>query len=50
MLYCGLGGFGCGGGGCGHGISMLMVEAVGIGGRERFEGLVGGGKSEINGQ
>ena len=33
----GLGGFGCGGGGCGNGITILMVEAVGIGGGGRVE-------------
>ena len=46
----GLDGFGCGGGGCGHGITMLMVEAVGIGGAGRVEKLGGGGKSERNGR
>ena len=37
-------------GGCGHDITMLMVEAVGIDGGGRVEGLVGGGKSERNGR
>ena len=37
-------------GGCGHGITMLMVEAVGISGGGRVEGLGGGGKSERNGR
>ena len=31
-------------GGCGHGITMLIVEAVGIGGGGRVEGLEGGEK------
>ena len=29
---------------------MIMVEAVGIGGGVRFEGLRGGGKGERNGR
>ena len=36
-------------GGCVHGITMLMVEAVGIGVGERVEGFGGGGKGERNG-
>ena len=35
--------------GCGYGVTMLIVEAVGIGGGGRVEGLRGGGKSERNG-
>ena len=46
----GRGGFGYGGGGCGDGITMLTVEAVGIGGGGRFEGLRGGEKGERNGR
>ena len=37
-------------GGCGFGVTMLMVEAVGISGGGRVEGLGGGGKGERNGQ
>ena len=36
--------------GCGHGITMLMVEAVGIGGGGRVEGIGGGGKGKRNGR
>ena len=38
------------GGGCGHGITMLIVEAVGIGGGGRVEGLGGGRKGKRNGR
>ena len=34
----------------GYDITMLMVEAVVIGGGERVEGLGGGGKGERNGR
>ena len=36
-------------GGYGHGITMLIVEAVGIGGGGRVEGLGGGRKVKRNG-
>ena len=36
-------------GGSGHGITMLMVEAVRIGGGGRVEGFICGGKVERNG-
>ena len=39
----GWGGFGCVVGGCGHSITMIIVEAVGIGGGGQVEGLRGGG-------
>ena len=42
--------FGLGGLGCGHGITMLIMEAVGIGGGGRVEGLGGGRKGKRNGR
>ena len=48
MLGFGFCGNGCNGGGCGHSITMVMVEAVGIGGGAHVEGFVSGGKGERN--
>ena len=36
--------------GCGYGVTMLTMEAVGNGGKEKVEGFGGDGKGEINGR